>query len=206
MLCELLIFSTANMGRNCGELSRPARSRPLRASGTCQNISPALSHCRQFAEAMQPNRAYWTLHAIYDNQPTVGFRIGFIFFFFLLMTLACLGIVYLKCVLLLQGLESADERCRPERCWPEGMMGRRNKARAVQCSHLFRSQHKGSMVIHVDMCFVFDSLGSSFHTHTMENDVFMYFLHSVCLASVDFCAVHLSYSTMSLSAFSLLLF
>ncbi|KAF4100838.1 hypothetical protein G5714_019034 [Onychostoma macrolepis] len=43
------------------------------------------------------------------------------------------------------GLESADERCCPERCWPDGMMGRRNKARAVWCSHLFRSQHKGSM-------------------------------------------------------------
>lgn len=116
------------------------------------------------------------------------------------MTLACFRIVCLKCVLFLQGLESADERCRPERCWPEGMMGRRNKARAVRCSHLFRSQHKGSMVINVDMCFVFDSLGSSFHTHTMENDVFMYFL---CLASIDFCAVHLTYSTMSLTAFSL---
>ncbi|KAK2887689.1 hypothetical protein Q8A67_015917 [Cirrhinus molitorella] len=41
------------------------------------------------------------------------------------------------------GPESADER--KERCRPDGMMGRRNKARAVWCSHLFRSQHKGSM-------------------------------------------------------------
>ncbi len=117
------------------------------------------------------------------------------------MTLACFGIVCLKCVLFLQGQESADERCCPERCWPNGMMGRWNKARAVRCSHLFRSQHKGSMVINVDMCFVFDSLGSSFHTHTMENYVFMSFLQSVCLASVDFCAVHLTYDVTDLICF-----
>lgn len=43
MLRELLIFSTANMSRKCGELSPPARSRLLRASGTCENISLALS-------------------------------------------------------------------------------------------------------------------------------------------------------------------
>ncbi|KAL1255000.1 hypothetical protein QQF64_013061 [Cirrhinus molitorella] len=43
------------------------------------------------------------------------------------------------------GPESADELRRKERCRPDGMMGRRNKARAVWCSHLFRSQHKGSM-------------------------------------------------------------
>lgn len=57
------------------------------------------------------------------------------------------------------GAKSADERCRTVRCRPDGMMGRRNKVRAVWCSHLFRSQLKGCMVINVDMCCVFDSLG-----------------------------------------------
>ncbi|ROI69416.1 hypothetical protein DPX16_14356 [Anabarilius grahami] len=70
-----------------------------------------------------------------------------------------------------EGLESADEPCRTERCRPDGMMGRRNE---VRWREIFRSQHKGSMVINVDNCFVFDSLGST--SHTIENDCFYVFL------------------------------
>lgn len=146
------------------------------------------------------NRAYWTLHAIYDNQLAVGFRIGFIslvlFFFFCWWHWLVSGLFVWNVSFSSRGwkvlMNAVVQRGAGLTGWWDGGIKRE------QCGVLFRSQHKGSMVINVDMCFVFDSLGSSFHTHTMENYVFMSFLRSVCLASVDFCAVHLTYDVTDL--------
>lgn len=174
MLRELLIFSTANMSRKCGELSPPARSRLLRASGTCENISLALSPtaaclppiCWSYATELIELCMQYTITRSLRDSELASFL--WCFFFCWWHWLVCL-----KCVLFLQGLESADEPCRTERCRPDGMMGRRNEVRRRE---IFRSQHKGSMVINVDNCFVFDSLGSTSHTHTIESHCFYVFL------------------------------
>lgn len=161
MLRELLIFSTANMSRNCGELSPPAHSRPLRASGTWGSLSPALAPnaaclppiCWSYAaQLIELCMQYKITRSLWDSE-LASFSLVL---FFLLMTLACL-------------FEMCPFPPGAGKCWWtltgrwEGGMKR----------EIFRSQHKGSMVINVDEGFVFDSLGSTSHTRTIENNCFM---------------------------------
>lgn len=111
--CGSLIFSTANMSRNCGELSPPAHSRPLRASGTWGSLSPALAPnaaclppiCWSYAaHLIELCMQYKITRSLWDSELA---SFSLVLFFCWWHWLVCL-----KCVLFLQGLESADEPWR----------------------------------------------------------------------------------------------